>query len=131
MTRRRIPCTLSSRVISPSSDSGSLGRVSTLGKIGQMALLFVHGKCQHYYESGQPRYDTSRNVRLHRDERAGGGNRSGPTGGERDRGADHGEFSDRRRRRSLDPEQRAGGEVSRGPAAPATADLSPLSPGRL
>src|SRR5947208_1036408 len=55
MTRRRIPCTLSSRVISPSSHSGSLGRVSTLGKIGQMALLFVHGKCHHYYESGHTR----------------------------------------------------------------------------
>src|SRR5207302_11028421 len=55
MTRRRIPCTLSSRVIGSSSHSGFLGRTSTLGKIGQMALLFVHGKCQHYYESGQPR----------------------------------------------------------------------------
>src|SRR6266581_1872932 len=52
MTRRRIPCTLSSRVIGSSSHSGFLGRTSTLGKIGQMALLFVHGKCQHYYESG-------------------------------------------------------------------------------
>src|SRR5438309_11994789 len=56
MTRRRIPCTLSSRVIGPSSHSGSLGRVSTLGKIGQMALFRVHGKCQHYYESGQTRH---------------------------------------------------------------------------
>src|ERR1700716_1892356 len=55
MTRRRIPCTLSSRVIGSSSHSGFLGRTSTLGKIGQMALLFVHGKCQHYYESGHPR----------------------------------------------------------------------------
>src|SRR2546421_3408124 len=55
MTRRRIPCTLSSRVIGPSSHRGSLGRVSTLGKIGQMALPFVHGKCQHYYESGHTR----------------------------------------------------------------------------
>jgi len=27
--------------------SGSLGRVSTLGKIGQMALLLAHRKCQH------------------------------------------------------------------------------------
>src|SRR5215468_7598186 len=53
MTRRRIPCTLSSRVIGSSPHSGSLGRVSTLGKIGPMAFLFVHGKCQHYYESGQ------------------------------------------------------------------------------
>src|SRR5215470_15775172 len=52
MTRRRIPCTLSSRVIGPSSHSGSLGRVSTLGKIGPMALVFVHDKCQHYSESG-------------------------------------------------------------------------------
>src|SRR5437867_6124288 len=55
MTRKRIPCTLSSRVIGPSSHSGSLGRVRTLGKIGPMAFLFVHGKCQHYYESGQSR----------------------------------------------------------------------------
>src|SRR6266850_2704603 len=55
MTRRRIPCTLSSRVIGPSSHSRSLGRVSTLGKIGQMALFCVHGKCQHYSESGQTR----------------------------------------------------------------------------
>src|SRR3989442_12389675 len=54
MTRKRIPCTLSSRVIGPSSHSGSLGRVVTLGKIGPMAFFFVHGKCQHYYESGQP-----------------------------------------------------------------------------
>src|SRR5438445_5603669 len=62
MTRRRIPCTLSSRVISSSSHSGFLGRTSTLGKIGQMALLFVHGKCQHYYESGQTRLAA---VQLH------------------------------------------------------------------
>src|SRR5207245_1586668 len=55
MTRKRIPCTLSSRVIGPSSHSGSLGRVVTLGKIGPMAFFFVHGKCQHYYESGQSR----------------------------------------------------------------------------
>src|SRR5262245_47597894 len=55
MTRSRIPCTLSSRVIGPSSHSGSLGRVSTLGKIGPMALVLVHGKCQHYSESGQTR----------------------------------------------------------------------------
>src|SRR5207249_8472865 len=61
MTRRRIPCTLSSRVIGSSSHSGFLGRTSTLGKIGQMALLFVHGKCQHYYESGQPRVVVDRN----------------------------------------------------------------------
>src|SRR2546422_1644120 len=53
MTRKRIPCTLSSRVIGPSSHSGSLGRVRTLGKIRPMAFFFVHGKCQHYYESGQ------------------------------------------------------------------------------
>src|SRR5207245_5590510 len=53
MTRKRIPCTLSSRVIGPSSHSGSLGRVVTLGKIGPMAFFFVHEKCQHYYESGQ------------------------------------------------------------------------------
>src|SRR2546426_9884950 len=52
MTRKRIPCTLSSRVIGPSSHSGSLGRVRTLGKIRPMAFFFVHGKCQHYYESG-------------------------------------------------------------------------------
>src|SRR6266566_4810316 len=49
------PCTLSSRVIGPSSHSGSLGRVVTLGKIGPMAFFFVHEKCQHYYESGHPR----------------------------------------------------------------------------
>src|SRR5438445_7671660 len=55
MTRKRIPCTLSSRVIGPSSHSGSLGRVRTLGKIRPMAFFFVHGKCQHYYESGHPR----------------------------------------------------------------------------
>src|SRR5205809_4895660 len=55
MTRKRIPCTLSSRVIGPSSHSGSLGRVVTLGKIGPMAFFFVHEKCQHYYESGQTR----------------------------------------------------------------------------
>src|SRR5437762_3713941 len=53
MTRKRIPCTLWSRVIGPSSHSGSLGRVVTLGKIGPMAFFFVHEKCQHYYESGQ------------------------------------------------------------------------------
>src|SRR5438046_10540504 len=58
MTRKRIPCTLSSRVIGPSSHSGSLGRVRTLGKIRPMAFFFVHGKCQHYYESGH----TSRRV---------------------------------------------------------------------
>src|SRR5439155_25053883 len=55
MTRKRIPCTLWSRVIGPSSHSGSLGRVVTLGKIGPMAFFFVHEKCQHYYESGQSR----------------------------------------------------------------------------
>src|SRR2546422_11626394 len=55
MTRRRIPCTLSSRVIGPSSHSGSLGRVLPLGKIGPKALSFVHGNCQHYYESGHTR----------------------------------------------------------------------------
>src|SRR5207245_2773940 len=55
MTRKRIPCTLSSRVIGPSSHSGSLGRVRTLGKIRPMAFFFVHGKCQHYYESGHSR----------------------------------------------------------------------------
>src|SRR5437879_5424463 len=59
MTRKRIPCTLSSRVIGPSSHSGSLGRVVTLGKIGPMAFFFVHGKCQHYYESGHSRPATS------------------------------------------------------------------------
>src|SRR5262245_26672502 len=57
MTRRRIPCTLSSRVIGPSSHSGSLGRVSTLGKIEPMALFFAHDKCQHYSESGQTSLD--------------------------------------------------------------------------
>src|SRR6266568_5434614 len=56
MTRKRIPCTLSSRVIGPSSHSGSLGRVVTLGKIGPMAFFFVHEKCQHYYESGHSSY---------------------------------------------------------------------------
>jgi len=24
-----------------------------------MAFFFVHGKCQHYYESGQARYEVS------------------------------------------------------------------------
>src|SRR5207245_10533106 len=54
MTRKRIPCTLSSRVSGPACHSGSLGRVRTLGKIRPMAFFFVHGKCQHYYESGHP-----------------------------------------------------------------------------
>src|ERR1700704_6258511 len=67
MTRRRIPCTLSSRVIGSSSHSGFLGRTSTLGKIGQMALLFVHGKCQHYYESGQASEVLSQMVQAQRD----------------------------------------------------------------
>src|SRR2546427_6998245 len=47
MTRRRIPCMLSSRVIGRSSQSGSLGGVVTLGTIGQMALLASASKCQH------------------------------------------------------------------------------------
>src|SRR3972149_11889799 len=51
MTRSRIPCMLSSRVIGRSSQNGSLGRVVTLGKIDQMALFFHGHKCQHYYDS--------------------------------------------------------------------------------
>src|SRR5262245_49744116 len=51
MTRRRIVSMLSSRVISSSSHSRSLGGVQTLGRIGRMALFSFH-RCQHYYESG-------------------------------------------------------------------------------
>src|SRR5206468_13044354 len=47
-------CTLSSRVIGRSSQSGSPARGwFTLGTIGRVALFSSHLKCQHYYESGQ------------------------------------------------------------------------------
>src|SRR2546427_10487815 len=59
MTRSRSPSMLSSRVIGRSSQSGPLQGVVTLGTIGQMALFFSSLKCQHYYDSGQPRTSVS------------------------------------------------------------------------
>src|SRR6266436_5688378 len=56
MTCRRSPCTLSSRVIGRSSQSGSPATGwFTLGTIGQMALTVSGHKCQHYSGSGQTR----------------------------------------------------------------------------
>src|SRR5258706_6022026 len=56
MTCRRSPCTLSSRVIGRSSQSGSPATGwFTLGTIGQMALTVSGHKCQHYSGSGHSR----------------------------------------------------------------------------
>ena len=52
MTCSRSPRAFSSRVIGPSSQSGPLHGVVTLGTIGQMALVVSSRKCQHSFGSG-------------------------------------------------------------------------------